>query len=372
MEANAFENEKISNDSIGITINSQIVKENIKFFAEQNVAFYLDGYVNFLEGRKINTGEYSLENPFELINENGEEKTVVFPITLDHQIVYTMFVNELADGTITAKITQTLVDKLNEANSKEESTSLTFFEKNGDILCEENGKIDDVYVNPDKDYLNEQVSDEVLLNEKDSMDLEEIQFDKELPIEAPKTASNLTRGITNNPTMTLINWFITETQGPEPWCAAYAVTMILNNKNDKRTTKVSDIVNWGKKNANNGGKDGFTENEMIRYATTRGGYPKFVNRVLSKNEIYDQLLKSNAVYARWYRGKISDKNYHALDIIGIVKQPIWNQITGQNVGYIVWNPWYDYTEMVSANDPNNISYSIPGRTYKWWQTVTNW
>lgn len=106
---------------------------------------------------------------------------------------------------------------------------------------------------------------------------------------------------------------------------------------------------------------------MVLYGRSRAVAPVFLNRSLTRNEVNAQILKSNGVLAVW----VSDDNKrHAVDIIGLIRQPAWGG--GENRGYVVWNPWYNYTELCDANNENNVLYYTPGRTWTWRETITNW
>lgn len=161
---------------------------------------------------------------------------------------------------------------------------------------------------------------------------------------------------------TKINWKVTETQGANSWCGAYAAAMILNNKNDARPTKVADMTKWGKKGKN----DAFSDDDLIRYANTRGVYPKKLSRPTTWNETLVQLRKSNAVWGAW---QSQVNTWHAVDITGTFSE---NAMSGRKNGYIIWNPWRTYTEIIDAS-PKQIKYiANTDRTYTWRKSITNW
>lgn len=151
-------------------------------------------------------------------------------------------------------------------------------------------------------------------------------------------------------------------QGRNSWCIAYAAAMILNNKNDIRKTSVSDMVKWGNKSVDKG----FTEVEVVKYANTRGVYPKMVSRPLSVGEILTEVRKSNGVLGVW---QSQVNTWHAIDIIGNFSE---RTLMGDMNGYMIWNPWREYVEVVDSS-PKEIKYvASSDRTYTWRRSITNW
>ncbi|MBL1228940.1 hypothetical protein IW492_06805 [Enterococcus sp. BWB1-3] len=368
-----FENRAYAaNNETELEVQSPSIDDDVRAYASNTLQFSLQSYIQVTENRLIKSGEYKLSEPFSLVSVDNEETTSIYPVIGSNGIEYTFFVNYTEDGQFSSKLTKLLVNELNDLMQNTENCTFIFFEKSGSIYSETSGIVDMIYENPDpqSESLPAEKVEQEILDVKDETVLETIKLDENLTPINP-TVSRTSRSVTNNSALTMIDWSITQTQGSEPLCAAYAVAMILNNKNDKRPTAVSDITAWAT-NSKIDYSRGFTEAQMIQYANSRGVYPYFVNGILSRQDINTQILRSNAIYARWYRD-VGDgtRGYHAIDIIGIIRQPIMFD-SGENVGYLVWNPWYNYTEMVDANNPNSISYSVPGRTYKWFQTMTNW
>ncbi|HAZ9701225.1 TPA: peptidase C47, partial [Enterococcus faecium] len=55
---------------------------------------------------------------------------------------------------------------------------------------------------------------------------------------------------------------------------------------------------------------------------------------------------------------------HALALFGWVNQ-------GGYQTYYVWNPWYNYPTVISAN-AGPVTIPVPGGGFTWDNTITNW
>ena len=111
---------------------------------------------------------------------------------------------------------------------------------------------------------------------------------------------------------------------------------------------------------------GFSDDEIIKYANTRGVYPYKVNRIMNWNEVVTEVRKSNAIWGAW-RGTGNYKGaYHAIDVIGTY----YENTFGEFKGYWVWNPWYKSIDLVEAK--SSVVYSVPNGSFIWERSVTNW
>lgn len=106
------------------------------------------------------------------------------------------------------------------------------------------------------------------------------------------------------------------------------------------------------------------QDQIIKYANYCGVYPKKVARILNLSEVQTQLRKGNAIYM----GTAGYGNYsnsrHALALFGWVNQ-------GGYQTYYVWNPWYNYPTVISAN-AGPVTIPVPGGGFTWDNTITNW
>ncbi|MBO0440971.1 C47 family peptidase [Candidatus Enterococcus ikei] len=348
-----------------LSVSTPPISEEIKVYAKENVSFYLAGFLS-LENKTINTKDYDLLEPFQMVSENNEQKTNIFPITEDGVVTYVLYLNESVEGSYDIKISKFLAEKLESLRAeKRNEDSVSFIEKNGDIYIKHGSQIEKIYVSPLRPETEDQVTSDSLNTEFETADTETLPLET---LSDVKPTPNIgQRSITSDRYGTKINWLVHETQGQNSWCSAYAAAMILNNKNDARPTKVSDMVKWGKKGKN----DAFSYTDVIKYANTRGVYPYYVGRPMNWNEVETQIKKSNAIWGAWEG--ISGKDYkglwHAIDIVGTYQTPIWGLVGVTQVAYVVWNPWYGGLELCNAD---NNTYSVIGGTFAWRYSVTNW
>ncbi|MGK4109918.1 hypothetical protein AB0X59_12670, partial [Enterococcus cecorum] len=84
----------------------------------------------------------------------------------------------------------------------------------------------------------------------------------------------------------------------------------------------------------------------------------------SRFKTLQQNRKGNAIYM----GTAGYGNYsnsrHALALFGWVNQ-------GGYQTYYVWNPWYNYPTVISAN-AGPVTIPVPGGGFSWDNTITNW
>lgn len=360
----------LADDNNTLAIKTNVITDDYKVYAENNLAFYLKGIL-IAENIETNLNNYELGTPFSLNNSNNTKDTVIFPIIKDGSIVYT-FILKKENNQFVVKMSKMLVNELNDLQKNNSSANIALVSAdNGDIYYEENGNINLLWKNPEsisdniKTDSNEKLNSKLRANDSEYNDIfEKNTFDINVDPNVKKNSENkMGRSITTDQTGTQINWKITETQGSESWCAAYAAAMILNNKNDARPTKVSDLVKWGKKSKT----QGFYNSEIIKYAKTRGVNPVEIPRPTTWNETLTQIKKSNAVYGSWECKP--KKTIHAIDIIGTFSE---NTLMGRRNGYIIWNPWRTYPEIVDA-ETKQIQYIADSEyTFTWINSITNW
>lgn len=102
---------------------------------------------------------------------------------------------------------------------------------------------------------------------------------------------------------------------------------------------------------------------MVKYANTKKVYPKLVNSRLTLGEVKNQINKGNAIYAEAQGTEGYLGNRHALVIFGWIK-PIDREDM-----YYVWNPWWTYTSVIEVK---NNTLPVPGGSWVWDNTITNW
>lgn len=350
-----------------LIIESQSIPLTADNYATEKLGMYLSATLG-IENEKTNITDYQLGTPFKMINEeNEEEGTALYPVMYQDTIRFVFYVRK-TDGEYSGTLSKFLADELQFIKDQSISTienPITFHEKNKDIFYESNGTIHKIYTSPIRPENEEAVTDTVLIDSKKEIsNLETINTLEEIEFTVNNTDSNkpLGRSTLIDKANNRINWSVTETQGSSSWCSAYAAAMILNNKNDKRPTSVAQIVSWGKKPSDKG----FSDDEIIKYANTRGVYPYKVNRIMNWNEVVTEVRKSNAIWGAW-RGTGNYKGaYHAIDVIGTY----YENTFGEFKGYWVWNPWYKSIDLVEAK--SSVVYSVPNGSFIWERSVTNW
>lgn len=358
-------------ESNELTVKTEPVSNEMVDYAKKNVAFYLKGLL-LSNGNAEDINSYSVTAPFSLVDSHSSNKLTLFPVVKDGQIQYILYLKKEADSYV-AKLSKTLVDELNELVTSDSAKGIVLISgENGNVYYERGGELTLLWETPDPENTKMFRYSPTPQIDTSKLELQEVSLEQRLDYETHGEAiTEQTRG--KGPSLrstvidkngTRINWTITEIQGREPWCAAYAAAMILNNKNDARPTRVIDMAQWGGVGPN--GK--FSDELLIRYANSRGVYPRRYSHTTTWEENLTQFRKSNAVYGTW-QSQARPTYWHALDFIGTYSE----EYMGQKMkGYIIWNPWYNYTEIVDAS-PSQIKYVANSiDTYVWKNTVTNW
>ncbi|GGC91306.1 C47 family peptidase [Enterococcus wangshanyuanii] len=359
-----------ANEESMLTVKTETVDQALVNYATDNLSFYLKGMIKAEEGEG-SLLDYKLSSPFSLLEKRNENNLTLFPITKDGKIEYIFYIKKENEG-YSSKLSRMMVDELNSLISQGKGNSVVLVaSEDGSIYYEGDTGLSLLWQNPDPEIQgSKENSAGEVLDEYESKDLDMISLNDTIDYvitgssEVVKDSNSklAPRSTTVNKFGTSINWKISENQQGNNWCMAYATTMILINKNDARATKVSDVVKWGKKGKN----DGFTPEEIIKYANTRGVYPKLLERPTTWTESLKEFRKSNGLLGLW---KSQVNTFHAIDLLGTYSE---NYMGKQMNGYVIWNPWNKYTEIVDAS-PKQIKYIANStRTYTWIGTITNW
>lgn len=330
----------------------------------KNIASYLSAFI--FESPDKELSHYTLGTAFKMIDgENSTDGTILYPILYDNSIENVAYLSKNEDG-YSITVSSLLAKELQQLRENHGDEAITFYAKDETYYYEVNDEYSLLYKNPISNESTEELisffeqeKQSVIANEPTQI----VDSNHEKNYDVKPSSSKLSSTISNS-TGIRINWKINETQGKNQWCAAYAASMILNNKNDVRPTTVSQIANYAKVNS----QQGISDSKIIQYANTRKVYPKYVNRVLSRAEVLTEIRKSNSVYGGWSRPKSANEGgglgWHALDIIGLFS-------SSEFYGYWIWNPWYNYIELVDSSK-SKIVYNVPGRQYTWKDSITNW
>lgn len=154
---------------------------------------------------------------------------------------------------------------------------------------------------------------------------------------------------------------ITETQGSNSWCAAYATAWIIRYvKGNNDNTAALDVMNYHFSNPTS--SDSIGEAEVVEYANYRSIYPTHIKSTLSNSSLIAQIVASKPVYLRMYRTVGSEKKYHAIVLRGY---------SNNTSKWSVWNPWYNYYDSFSMGG-TYIPAEHQSREYTYCHTIYNW
>lgn len=131
-----------------------------------------------------------------------------------------------------------------------------------------------------------------------------------------------------------------ETQGKEPWCAAYVTAMAVREMTGPRTVRAKTIMDYFKKGPN----DTCSPDMIKKYCATKGINFTMYNGGTNNSKVLKVLEKWNLVYGS-YRSSIGN---HALLVHGI---------DGDYKAH-VWNPWNNYSEWTSSVQVYKVSGKI--------------
>lgn len=348
-------------------IQTEHVTDDFSEYANRN-------FLNLLQAKMLQDGldmadatSYSLGSPFSILNKETDIQSFYYPVLKDNKVQYT-YVLSKDNETFIGQLSEFLANELqglldNNVTSKE--NPITFFSTSGDIFYNLDNQDILLYSAPIENKVTEE---EIKKNDFNNLDLEviNIEEEQEFDISNDLSVSNpFSRKVNTGYNYSLIDFTISETQKQENWCAAYSAAAILNNKNDKRPTNASTIMKWkyGNLPYDTLKNKAISQSDLVKYANTKKVYPKLVNSRLTLGEVKNQINKGNAIYAGAQGTGGYLGNRHALVILGWIK-PIDREDM-----YYVWNPWWTYTSVIEVK---NNTLPVPGGSWVWDNTITNW
>ncbi|ATC61283.1 C47 family peptidase [Lactococcus raffinolactis] len=175
------------------------------------------------------------------------------------------------------------------------------------------------------------------------------------------------------------NFYIRETQGSEPWCAAYVNAAAINTLGKATDTPITTA-----KTIMQADCPDLSDEELSKtQGSTIENFVNIINskynmgvtvedRALSfdevKKEIDDGLIIEMDVYdanAETYEEKL--KTEHAVAIVGYVTPRDGDK--SKVPYYEIWNPWWPSTFYIPANAE---TFNLGGVNYKWGRSWYNW
>ena len=173
------------------------------------------------------------------------------------------------------------------------------------------------------------------------------------------------------------NFGIRETQGQEPWCSSYVEAAAIN-----AFRKATDVPITSAQTLMRLNRPGLSDDELKSVSgTTIADNAKKIKdnynigvtieeRALSFNEVKKEIDAGKVVQMDAYNINASnpEEDYgHALAIVGYVTPN--NGDTNKTPYYEIWNPWWNRTFYIPAN---NSTFRLAGIDYKWTRSWYNW
>lgn len=310
----------------------------------------------------------SIGTPFSFANPDSD--VFYFPIIMNGEIIYMLRVFQKESGEYDGVLGKSYVSDLNEALKKTsnnqplvlmmegdsvvtyigEDRSVIFEYPDGTIDCRSNVPVADfskVFYSKNAEY---EVVDAIKKNNRIDMSVFEDLF-----------ASRNELRESGTPSYKYLSTTITETQGSNSWCAAYATAWIIRYvKGNNDNTAALDVMNYHFSNPTS--SDSIGEAEVVEYANYRSIYPTHIKSTLSNSSLIAQIVASKPVYLRMYRTVGSEKKYHAIVLRGY---------SNNTSKWSVWNPWYNYYDSFSMGG-TYIPAEHQSREYTYCHTIYNW
>ena len=156
---------------------------------------------------------------------------------------------------------------------------------------------------------------------------------------------------------------ITETQGSEYWCNAYATAFIIRYiKGNSDDTEALDVMRYFYSSPQI--TDRLSVINTVEYANYRSVYPTYMDEFISTTAIMAQITLYQPVFISMYDtlDQQPDHSVHAVVIRG------YNYTIGT---WSLWNPWYNSFETWMMNDSYTPSEG-QAREYEPFETIYDW
>lgn len=321
------------------------------------------------DGKMISVG-----SPFCFANSDSD--IFYFPVLFDNEITYMLRVFPKSAGGYGGVLGKSFVKELNSLASKTTPSAPLFIMMEGDcVVSYISGKRYVILEYPDGSVnCDTAMSVQSLaksLSEKDSQFEIVNAFAKDASVNYAKSV-NLIKSLflassetatrdSNIPAYKYLSTSITETQGGESWCAAYATAMIVRFvKGNNDDTEAVDVMNYHFDNPS--ASDAIGEAEVVEYANSRSLRPTHVKYTLSDSSLMSEVASESPVYLRMYRVSGTDKIYHAVVLRG------YSTYTDK---WSIWNPWYDEYDSFDMGG-TYVPAEHSSREYTYCHTIYNW
>lgn len=349
-----------ANDSTYIA--TEVVNDDIKDYANGNFYNILNATLTFEKNEENVISDFELGEPFLLLDKDSNLESYYFPVKNAGEIVYTYVLSKDENSNIFGQMSKFLAEelqKISEENVTDVNNPITLFSEKGDIYYSLKNERTLIYESPGKTKsLTNDVTDEDITNFSENViDIAENE-DYSIPIMSRANVSSDANHV-------MIDFKITETQGDQPWCAAYVAAAALRNKKNPIGVSAYGMMKMTfPKLSDKQLFDTAISREQIKsFANKNGSYPTITNGPLSKGQVRQQLKNSSAVYAGGPGTGAYKGGRHAWDIYGWVTYG-----PGIDV-YYAWNPWNSYPVTMDAN---SNTLNVPGGSFKWDVSMSGW
>lgn len=209
------------------------------------------------------------------------------------------------------------------------------------------------------------------IRQKSVPEVDNTQFKPTIPnVTAPEKTATFN---SNN------NFYISETQGQEPWCTAYVNAAAINTFRKATDTPITTA-----KSIMQADRPSLSDEELSKtQGSTIANFLDIINskynmgvtvedRALSFDEVKKEIdagliIEMDAYNINAQTPEEKQETGHALAIVGYVTPKDGDK--NKTPYYEIWNPWWSSTFYISANAQ---TFRIGGIDYKWERTWHNW
>lgn len=343
-------------------IATEFITHDIKEYAKQNFFNTLNATLTFEKNDTNSVLDFELGEPFRLLDKDSDLESFYFPVKKDGNIIYTYVLSKDENAKIFGQMSKFLAEELQEISDKVESdidNPIVLYSEKGNIYYAFNKERHLIYespMSPKKEH--EEVTDLDL--DIFSESIADISEDEEFSVPIMSRAN-----VSSDANHVMIDFKITETQGEQPWCAAFAAAGILRNKKNPIAPSAYGIMKmtFPKLTEKQLSEQSISNQQLQEFANKNGSYPNNQWGRLSNGQVRQQLKNSSAVYAGSYGSGVYQGGRHAWDIFGWVSYG-----PGIDV-YYVWNPWNTFPSTIDASTG---ILNVPGGSWTWDSSMSGW
>ena len=334
-------------------IQTSAIPSDIIQYAQNNVNRFISS-----DSETTANSAYSLGSPFSLENYNTESTVYYFPIICQNSIVATFRVAKY-NGVCSGVYSSVLVEELNNIKSTE-TNPCYFYADSKSIYMVQNNNVDVVYTTS-----ADNVSEPLLARSAASIQFNAVDCMSVISsgIRATKTDPVSARSLSSNPSFYTVanaeSKCSDETQGSEPWCAAYVAAFIVRcrtNSSSPTAAAVMATVYPGKTPAELQELSLYDSDARMYYQGR--GYTATLGYTRINNANVQSFILANKPIHLLCANVVQGAN-HSLSLVGY---------NTPNQTYKIWNPWYSFLELM---DQTTFIYVAPnGTQYKWVGQIT--